>query len=83
MVLEPTLEDVPTRRLNPEGGGHEAVCQQGRWTLKGGGFEGPTSIGEGNECQQGRWVLKGVDCEISHRLGRRTNTLQKGVETYP
>ena len=25
---------MPERRLNSEGGGHEAVCQQGRWVLK-------------------------------------------------
>ena len=50
--------DVSARRLSPEGDGHETVCQQGRWALKGGGLEGPTSIGEGNECQRGRRVLK-------------------------
>ena len=67
-----TPGDVSVRRLNPEGGGHEAMCQQGRWALKGGGLGGPTLIREGNEYQRRRWASKGVDCEISHRLGRRT-----------
>ena len=39
---------VPTRSLSPEGGGHEAVCQQGCWALKRGGLGGSTSIGEEN-----------------------------------
>ena len=30
--------DVPVKRLSPEGGGHEAVCQQGRWVPKGDGL---------------------------------------------
>ena len=47
---------MPARTLGPEGG----------W------IDGPTLIGEGNEYQRGHWALKGVDCEISHRLGRRT-----------
>ena len=48
------------------------MCQQGRCAPKGDGLEGPTLIEEENECQQGRWALKEVDCEIAHRLGRRT-----------
>ena len=59
-------------RLSLKGGGHEVVCQQGRWALKGGRLGGPTSIGEGNERQQGRCGSKGVDCEIPHLLGSRT-----------
>ena len=47
-----TLGDVPARRLSVERGGHETVCQQGRWTPRGRGvFGGSTSIGEMNECQ--------------------------------
>ena len=30
-----TPGDVPARRLIPEGGGHEALCQQGRWVPRG------------------------------------------------
>ena len=30
-----TLSDVPANRLSPEGSGHEAVCQQRRWPLRG------------------------------------------------
>ena len=30
MISEPDIGDVPVRRLSPEGGGHKAVCQQGR-----------------------------------------------------
>ncbi|KAG7026278.1 putative prolyl 4-hydroxylase 4 [Cucurbita argyrosperma subsp. argyrosperma] len=32
--------NVPAKRLSPEGGGHEAVCQQGRWASKESGFRG-------------------------------------------
>ena len=40
-----TLGDVPARRLSLEGGGHEAVCQQGRWVSKGSELKDPTLIG--------------------------------------
>ena len=51
MVSEPDTEsDVPARKLSPEGGGQEAVCQQGRWVPNGGRLRGPRTIGEGNEC---------------------------------
>ena len=30
-----TLGDVSARRLCLEGGGHKAMCQQGRWASKG------------------------------------------------
>ena len=46
-----TRGDVSTRRLSPEGCGHEAVCWQGRWGPKGVNWGGPTSIGERNECK--------------------------------
>ena len=59
MISELELSDVPAKRLSPEGGEHEAVCHQGRWTPKRGGLGAPTSIGGGNECQWGRWALKG------------------------
>ena len=72
MVSELDIERLLARRLNLEGGGHEAVCQQGSWAQKGDGLGGPTSIGEGNDCQRELWVSKGVDCEIPHQLGRRT-----------
>ena len=58
--------------VHKAGGKHEMVCQQGRYGPKGGGLGGLPSIGEGNECQRGDWAPKGVDCEIPHRLGRRT-----------
>ena len=54
MVLEVGQGDVLVKKLSPEGGGYETVCQQGRW------------------------VLKGVDCEIPHRLGRRTKHCLQG-----
>ena len=40
---------MPTRRLSPEKGEHEAVRQQGHLAPIEGGLGGPTSIGEGNE----------------------------------
>ena len=30
-----TLSDVPAKRLSPEGGEHETVCQQGCWLQRG------------------------------------------------
>ena len=54
-----TPNDVLARRLSSEGGGHEAMCQQGCWAPKGSGFGGdPTSIVEKNECQQGHCAPK-------------------------
>ena len=35
-----TPGDVLARRLNPIGGGHKAVCQQGCWIPKRGELEG-------------------------------------------
>ena len=57
-----------TETHEARGGRHEAVCQQGHWALKGVGWG---SIGEGNECGREHWLLKGMDCETSHRLGKR------------
>ena len=34
-VSNQTPDNVLVRRLSPKGGGHEAVCQQGRWATKG------------------------------------------------
>ena len=50
---------MPPRRLNPEGGGHEAVYQQGRWAPKEGGLEGPTSIGERKQVPARKLGLEG------------------------
>ena len=73
LVSEPDTGRCASKEAKPQRGSeHEAVCQQRRWASKEGGLGGPTSIGEGNECQRGRWTPKGVDCEIPHRLGRRT-----------
>ena len=74
MESKPDTERCASEKAQPRrgGGGHEAVCQQGCWTPKEGGLGGPTSIGEGNECEQRRWDPKGTDCEIPHRLGKRT-----------
>ena len=41
---------VPVRKLNPEEGGHELVCQRGRWAPKGDRWGSPMLIGERNEC---------------------------------
>ena len=60
---------MPARRLNLEGGGHEAVCQQGHWASMGGGLGGLTSIGEGNECHEDTGTRRRVDCEIPHHSG--------------
>ena len=35
MVSKVTPGNMSTRRLSPEKGGHEAVCQQERWVPKG------------------------------------------------
>ena len=44
---------MPTRRLSPEGGGHEVVCQHGWWAP-----QGVWNSKEGNECQWGHWAPK-------------------------
>ena len=68
------------RRLSLEGGGHVAVCQQGRWVRKGGGLRDTTLIGVGNKFQRGRggWIVR------SHiNWGGEQTILYKGVETSP
>ena len=55
-----TPSDVPARRLFPEGGRYEVMCQLECWALKGSGVgKGPTSIRERNEWQWRCWALKG------------------------
>ena len=64
--------NVSKRRLNPEGGGHEAVCQQERWAPKGCGLGVIHQLEEGTSASENAGPRRGVDCEIPHRLGRRT-----------
>ena len=71
------------RRLSSEGGGHEAVCQQGCWASKGGGLGVPYRFEKGMSVSKDVGLQREVDCEIPHRLGRRTKPLYKGVETSP
>ena len=44
-----TLSDVLVEGWAPKEGGHEVVCQWGRWALKEGGLWDPTLVGEENE----------------------------------
>ena len=59
-------------RLSPEGGWTQGGVLARTLTSKGGGLGDSTLIGEGNKC---------LDCEIPHRLGKRTKHFYKGVET--
>ena len=68
------------RRLSSKGGGHEAVCQQGRWAPKGVDWGVPHRLEKGTSASEDP---KGVDCEIPHWLGGERNILYKGVETSP
>ena len=70
MVPESTPDDVSARNLSPKGGGHEAVCQQGRWPPKVGALG--HRLEKGMSVNEDAGPRKGVDCEIPHRLGRRT-----------
>ena len=64
---------MPTKRLSPEGGGHEAMCQQGHWASKGVDLVGvPHRLEKGTSASEDVGPQTGVDCEIPHRLGRRT-----------
>ena len=53
-----TSANVPAKRLNLEGGGHEAVCPKDTGP-KGGGLRGPTSIGEGTSARDGAGPERG------------------------
>ena len=57
---------MSARRLNPERGEHEAMCQQGRWTSKGCKLGGPTSIEERTSVSENTGPQREVDCEIPH-----------------
>ena len=71
MVSEPDSGRGASEETEPQRGGHEAVCQQGRWVPKRGGLGIPHRL-------EKKWVsartlgLEGVDCEIPHQLERRT-----------
>ena len=78
-----TPGDVPARRLSPEEGGHEVVCQQGRWARRG--WIGRSHIDGRRERvavrtlgPEGGWIVRSY---IS--WGGERNTLYKGVETSP
>ena len=71
IVLEQDIGRCASEDAEPEGVGHEALCQQGRWAPNGGGLEDPTSIREGNECQhkgtsasEDAGPRREMDCEI-------------------
>ena len=63
---------MPARRLSPEGGWTRGGVPARTLGPERGELRSPTSIRERNECQRGRWAPMGVDCEIPHRLERRT-----------
>ena len=67
-----TRGDLPLRRLSPEGGGYEAVCQQGRWTPKGVDWGVPHQLEKGTSANEYAEPRREVNCEIPHQLGRRT-----------
>ena len=67
-----TTGDVSARRLSLEEGGHEAVCQQGRWAPKGMDWGVPHRLEKGTSARKDTGIRRGVDCEISYRLRRRT-----------
>ena len=60
------------RRLSPEGGGREAVCQQGRWASKGVDWRVLHLLEKGTSANKDARLGRRVDCEIPHRLERRT-----------
>ena len=78
MVSESDIERYAREEVEPQRGVDTRRCASKVARPERGGLGGPTSIGEGNECQRGRWALKRVDCEISHRLGRRTKHSLQG-----
>ena len=44
---------MPTRTLGPEGGEHEAVCEQGRWAPKGVDWGVPHRLEKGTSASEG------------------------------
>ena len=78
-----TPDDVSARRLSPEGGGHEVVCQQGRWALKGVDWRVPHRLEKGTSASEnvgpkGGWIIR------SHiDWGGKRSILYKGVKTSP
>ena len=59
MVLEPNTERCVNEEVELRRRVDKRKCANKDAGLEGGGLEGPTSIGEGNECQRGRWAPKG------------------------
>ena len=83
MVLELDTEQCASEEAEPRRGVDTRRCtNKDARPRRGVDWGGSTLIGEGNECQRGCWASKGVDCEIPHRLGRRTKH-PLGVDTSP
>ena len=59
-----TPDDVPVRRLSPEGGGHEGCASKEAGLRRGVDTRWCANNDAGSR--------KGVDCEMPHRLKRRT-----------
>ena len=75
---------MPVRKLNPEGGGHETVRQQGCWAPKGVNWKIPRQLEKETSVSEDVGSRGEVDCEISRRLNRGTkHFFYKGVETSP
>ena len=53
-------------------GGHEAVCQQGRWATKGVNWGVPHRLEKGTSANENAGPRREVDYEIPRRLERIT-----------
>ena len=56
------------RRLCPEGGGHEVMCQQGRWFPKEGGLGVPHRLENGTSASENAGFRRGWIWGVPHRL---------------
>ena len=59
MILKPEIKRCASKEADPRRGWTRGSVPVRTLGLEGGGLEGPTSIGEGNERHLGPWAPKG------------------------
>ena len=74
----------PPSRCSPKGGRHEVMCCKDAGLQRGVDLEGvPRRLGKEISASENVGPRRGVDCDVPHWLGRKQNTIYKGVETFP
>ena len=72
---------ISARRLSPEGGGHETVCQEGHYASKGVDFRVPHQLKKGTSASEDAGLRSGWIVRFYIGWKGDRNIPRKGVET--